>query len=161
MQRRIGASSIAAVAAILWAAACTPLRPTIEPPIVTVETVRVLGIAEGEARLLLTLRLVNPNSFDFVADTVDFEITLDGRPAARVASVHIDPLPAGGEAKVELAGRVDVGAIATALMTLGTRAPVEYVLKGTVRLHDGAALPFAHKGQIPVARFDRVLGLRP
>jgi LEA14-like dessication related protein len=138
-----------------------PTRPTIQPPTVTVESLRVLSLAEAQASLSITLRLTNPNNFDLVAKSVDFEVALDGRRAASVHSVHIDPLPAGGEAKVELAGHVEVAAIAAALMTLGSRLPVEYTLTGTVTLQDGSALAFSHKGEIPVARFDRALGARP
>ena len=75
--------------------------------------------------------------------------------------MHIDALPAGGEAKVELAGRVDVAALATALMTLGSQLPVPYALSGTVTLKNGTALGFSRKGEIPVMRFDRALGSRP
>lgn len=160
-QPRRGVSRTAALATVLCIAACTSTRPTIEPPTVTLDSVRILRIADGEASLILTLRLVNPNKFDFVAKAVDFDVTLDGRPTASIHSVHLDPLPAGGEAKVELAGRVGVGAVAAALMTLGSRLPVAYVVNGIVTLPDGTALPFSQKGDIPVAHFDRVLGARP
>jgi LEA14-like dessication related protein len=126
-----------------------------------VESLRVLSLAGAQASLSITLRLSNPNNFDLVAKSVDFEVTLDGRRAASVHSVHLDPLPAGGEAKVELAGHVDVAAIATALMSFGSRLPVEYAITGTATLQDGTALAFSHKGEIPVARFDRALGTRP
>lgn len=157
----LAAYCIAAVSGALLALACTSTRPRIDPPAVTLESVHIQRIAEAQASVLLTLRLVNPNNFDLVADAVDFEVMLDGRPAANVHSVRIDPLPAGGEAKVELAGRADVSAIATALMALGTQLPVEYVLKGSATLRDGTRLPFSHKGEIPIARYDRALGPRP
>jgi LEA14-like dessication related protein len=158
---RLGTGGIVLLAAMLLAAACTPTRPKLEPPTVTVESVRILRVADGMANLSLGLRLTNPNNFELAIAAIDFEVTLDGRQAASVRSVRMDPLPAAGEAKLELAGRVDVGAVATALMTLGAQLPVEYVLKGTATLRDGRALPFAHKGEIPVARFERALGARP
>jgi LEA14-like dessication related protein len=158
---RLGLFVIAALAATLLLSACMPTRPKIEPPHVALERVRILGISEAQASIAITLRLTNPNPFDLAADGVDFEITLDGRPAVSLRSVHIDPLRSGGEAKLDLAGRVDVSALATALMTLGSQTPVDYVLKGSVRLHDGALLPFSAKGEIPVARFERALGARP
>lgn len=152
---------IAVLAAVLFAAACTSNRPKIEPPAVTLESVRVLRLADAKASLSLTLRLTNPNPFDLSVAGVDFQVDLDSRPAVNARSVRMDPLPPGGEAKVELAGSVDVTVVATALMTLGTQLPVEYVLRGTVTLRDGTALPFSHKGEIPVARFERALGARP
>jgi len=152
---------IAALVAVLFAIACTSARPKIDPPAVTLESVRILGIADAKANISLTLRVANPNNFDLAVDAVDFEVTLDGRTATSARSVRIEPLPAGGESKVELAGRVDVTAVAGALMTLGSQLPVEYVLKGSATMRDGTTLPFSRKGEIPVARFGGALGARP
>ena len=156
--RGAGIAFFAALAAV----ACTSsTRPKIEPPEVAVESVRVLGLADARASLSVGLRLTNPNDFGLAVDAVDFQVELDGRPAVDAHSVRIDPLPAHGDAKVDLAGRVDVTAVANALMTLGTQLPVGYVLRGTARLPDGTALPFSRTGEITVARFDRALGPRP
>ena len=73
----------------------------------------------------------------------------------------MEPLAAHGKAKVELAGRVDIAVVATSLMALGSQLPVAYTLKGTVTLRNGITLPFSRKGDIPVARFDRALGVHP
>ena len=148
----------AALAGMLLVAACTSNRPKIEAPSVTVDSVHILRIVEGRASLLIDLQVANPNSFALPIDAVEVEVTLDARPAADAHSVHIDPLPAQGKAKVVLAGQVDATAVATALMTLGTKVPIEYTIKGTATLHDGTTLPFAHKGDIPVARFERLFG---
>jgi LEA14-like dessication related protein len=152
---------IAALAALFFATACTSTRPKIDPPAVTLESVRILRIAEGRANVSLVLRLANPNSFALTIDAIDFEVMLDGRPAASGRSGRVEALPAGGDARLELAGRVEVAAVATALMMLGSQLPVDYALKGTATLRDGTALPFARKGEIPVARFEGALGARP
>jgi len=159
--RRFGA---AAVAAFALATACTTTKPTIEapaPPSVTVLSARIVGVSEGKASLSLTLGLSNPNDFDLPVDALACEVTLDSRPAANVQSVHVEPLPAHGNAKVDLAGRVDIVVVATSLMALGSEVPVAYTLKGTVTLRNGITLPFSRKGDIPVARFDRALGVHP
>jgi LEA14-like dessication related protein len=145
----------------LLAGACTGLRPGIEAPQVTLETVRIVKIAEGRAEVLLNLELTNRNDFELAIDVVEFDVALDGRPTVSSRSVHVDPLPAGGEAKLELSGRVDLAAVATALMSVGSQLPVAYSLSGTIKLKNGTALPFSRKGEIPVARFDRALGSRP
>lgn len=160
--RRLGKPLLAAGAVALFAVACAPLtRPKIDPPGVTLESVRIVRIAQGKAILSLSLRVTNPNSVDLAIDSAEVAVTLDGQPAASVHSVHIDPLPAGGEAKVELAGQIDVVAVATALMAFAALVPVEYTLAGTATLHNGAVLPFAHKGNITVARFEHALGGSP
>jgi LEA14-like dessication related protein len=160
MSESIGRGT-ALLTALLLATACASLGPKLQPPQVTLETLRILRIADGKAYLSLGLRLVNPNDFDLTIDAVELEITLDGRPAAESRSVHVDRLPAGGEARIDMAGRVEVTAVATALMTLGSQLPVDYVVKGTATLPGGALVPFGRKGQIPVARFDRGFGPRP
>ena len=157
--RRIRVCALAGTA--LLATACASLTPKFEPPQVTLESLRILRIADAKADLTLRLRLVNPNDFDLTIDAVELEVTLDGRTAVESRSVHVDKLPPGGEARIDLAGRVDVTAVATALMTLGSQLPVDYVVKGTARLPGGVVVPFGRKGQIPVARFDRGFGPRP
>jgi LEA14-like dessication related protein len=148
----------------LAGAACTsitsiPTKP--DPPTVTLERVRIVNIADGKASISLALRLANPNRFDLLVESVEYEITLDGRQAASGRTARMNALPAQGEATVELAGRVDVAAVATALMALGSQVPVEYAFKGTVTLRDGSVLALSRKGDIPVARFDRLYGSRP
>ena len=120
-----------------------------------------MSISEGKANLALTLGLTNPNDFELAIGAVACEVTLDGRLSASAHSIQIDPLPAHGEGKMDLSGRVDVTAVATSLMGLGAQAPVPYTLNGTVTLRNGVALPFSRKGEITVARFERALGLHP
>ena len=128
---------------------------------ITLDTVRVGRIAEAKADVSLKLTLANRNDAELPVDRVEFDVTLDGRSAVSGRSVHVDVLPPGGEAKVELAGRVDVAAVATALMTLGSQLPVPYVVSGTLTLRSGTALSFSRKGEIPVQRFQGAMGARP
>ena len=150
-----------AMLAAFLAAACTSVPTKPEPPTVTLERVRIVNIADGKASVSLTLRLANPNRFDLPVESVEYEITLDGRQTATGRTARMNALPAQGEATVELSGRVDVAAVATALMALGSQVPVEYAFKGTVTLSDGRVLELSRKGDIPVARFDRLFGSRP
>ncbi len=161
MSRWLKSFAIPALLVPFLGPACTSIPTKPDPPVATLEAVRILSVADARANLALVLRLSNPNRFDLVVDAIEYEVTLDGRPAGTGRSARVDPLPAGGDAKVELAGRVDVTAVATALMTLGSQVPVAYTFKGSVTLRDGRVLAFSRKGEIPVARFDRVLGSRP
>ena len=152
---------LVACIALLVASGCTSARPKIEPPTITLDAVRVGRMAEAKADVSLKLTLANHNDFELPIDRVEFDVALDGRPTVNGRSVHVDPLPPGGEAKVELAGRVDAAAVATALMTLGSQLPVPYVISGTLTLKNGTALSFSRKGEIPVMRFEGALGARP
>jgi LEA14-like dessication related protein len=152
---------VARCCSLLLASACTSMQPKIEPPQITLETVRVVRVAEAKADVSVSLRLSNRSGAELAIDSLELDLALDGRPAVSGRSVHVDSLPPGGEAKVDLGGRVDLVAVASALMTLGSQLPVPYELKGTVTLKNGTALAFSRKGEIPIARFDRVLGSRP
>jgi len=157
LRRRI----LAASAALVLASACTSARPKIELPTITLDAVRVGRLAEAKADVSLRITLANHNDVELAIDRVEFDVYLDGRPAITGRTVHMDVLPPGGEAKVELGGRVDVAAVATALMTLGSQLPVPYAVTGTLTLKGGTALAFSRKGEIPVLRFDGALGARP
>ena len=145
----------------LSVAACASLQTKIEAPAVTLDSVRILSIADAKANIELGLRLTNPNRVDLAVEAIEYEVTLDGRPAASGRTSRLDVLPAGGEARVDLAGRVDVTAVATALMALGSQLPVEYAVTGIARLRSGASFDLSRKGKITVARFDRLLAPGP
>jgi LEA14-like dessication related protein len=149
------------LALALLVAACIPLGQQFETPEVTLDTMRILRIADAKAEFAVSLRVYNPNAYALPVDRIEVDVTVDGRPAAASRSAHVGLLPPQGEAKVELSGRVDISAVATALMTIGSQLPVDYAVKGTITLTDGTALPFARKGRIPVVRFDRGFGPRP
>jgi LEA14-like dessication related protein len=147
-------------AAVLLVTACVPFGQKFESPEVTLETLRIIRLADAKAELAIGLRLFNPNTYALPVDRVEFDVLIDSRSAVSGRTVHVDPVPAKGEAKVEISGRVDVSAVATALMAIGSQLPVDYVISGTITLSDGTALPFARKGRIPVVRFDRGFGPR-
>jgi len=151
----------AALLVVVITASCASISPRVEPPQVTLEAVRILRIAESKADISMRLRLANPNDFALSVESIAFEITLDRRPAAGGRSTHVDILPAHGEANIDVSGRVDIGAIATALMTLGSQLRVDYTVNGSATLTGGTILQFSRKGQIPVVRFDRPMVQRP
>ena len=127
------AQRVVAVAAILIITACATPAPRIEAPQVSLESVRVTRIVDGKAELSVGLRLRNPNASPLPIKAVDYEITLDNRPA-------------------------DVGAVAAALMVLGSQLPVAYTLKGSVSVQDWAPIPFSRSGKIEVSKFDSAFG---
>jgi len=154
------ALGIGALAASLLAA-CASGPTTVAAPEVTLESVRVTRIVDGKADVSVGLRLYNPNARELAVKSLDYDITLDNRPAASGRTVRVDTLPAGGDGKVDLAGRVDVGVVATALMALGSQLPVAYRLTGTVTVQGWAPIPFSRDGKIAISKFDAAFGSRP
>ena len=152
---------IAALGAVLLAAACASVALKVDAPQVSLEAVRVTRIVDSKAEISVRLRLLNPNAAELVINELAYEITLDGRQAASGRTQRVDRLPPGGEGKVELSGRVDVGAVATAMMALGSQLPVQYTLTGTAAVQNGLSLSFSRKGEIAVSKFDPAAGSRP
>jgi LEA14-like dessication related protein len=153
-------TAAAAIVSAIALAACVQLNPRFDPPEVALESLKILRIVDARADLSIGLRVYNPNAYVLSADRLEFEVVIDGRTAASGRSTHVGDLPARGEAAVDIAGRVDVGAVATALMTLGSQLPIDYAIKGSVTLTDGTVLPFARKGRVPITRIDRGFGPR-
>ena len=151
---------VALLATMVGAAGCVPAQLPFEQPQVTLETVRVVRFAESKADVVLGLRITNPNPYALPVDHVEFDVLLDGRTAASGRSVRVERLAPSADAKVDISGRVDVAAVATGLMSIGSQLPVPYAIKGTITLEDGTALPFSRTGRIPVVRFESV-GARP
>ena len=59
--------------ALLLASACTTMRSKMEPPQITLESVRIVRIAEGKADLSASLRLANRNDFELaIDDTIEY-----------------------------------------------------------------------------------------
>ena len=152
---------IAALGMVLVAAACASAAPRLDAPQVSLEAVRVTRIVDSKAEISVRLRLLNPNATELVINELAYEITLDGRQAASGRTQRVDRLPPGGEGRVELSGRVDVGAVATAMMALGSQLPVQYTVSGTAAVQNGLSLSFSRKGEIAVSRFDPASGSRP
>jgi LEA14-like dessication related protein len=152
---------IAALGVVLLAAACASVALKVDAPQVSLEAVRVTRIVDSKAEISVRLRLLNPNATELVINELAYEITLDGRQAASGRTQRVDRLPPGGEGRVELSGRVDVGAVATAMMALGSQLPVQYTVSGTAAVQNGLSLSFSRKGEIAVSRFDPAAGSRP
>jgi LEA14-like dessication related protein len=141
-------------AALVVLAGCASLAPKIEAPRVSLEAVRVARIVDARAEVSLKLRLTNPNDTELALKALEYEVKLDGREAATGRTTRVEPLPAGGEGAVEISGQVDVAAVATAMMALGSQLPVSYAIKGIATLQNGLTLPFSRKGEIAISRFE-------
>src|SRR5438552_3613725 len=124
---RMRAVRVAAFAAALLTAACVPFGQQFESPEVTMETLRILRIADAKADLTIGLRVYNPNTYSLPVEKVEVDVLIDARTAVSSRSVHVEPLPPKGEAKVELSGHVDVTAVAAAMMSIGSQLPVDYI----------------------------------
>ena len=94
---------------LLCAAGCaTPLRPGFEQPSVKVTAFRPLPTEGLAPRFEITLRVVNPNSFDLVLRGLSYKAFLDDYEIIDGATTALPLLPAYGEADIELAASVSL-----------------------------------------------------
>ena len=75
--RRLAVRCVLSAAALL-VVGCVPLGQQFQSPEVTLETLRIVRIADAKADLLIGLRVFNPNTYALPMEKVEFDVTIDG-----------------------------------------------------------------------------------
>ena len=129
-------------------AACATFRP--EPPEVRLADVGIERIGLFEQTYRLGLRLRNPNDRALAIESLTFDLSLAGRPFADGVSADGVDIPAGGEARVELEVRSDLGRVLDVLQAFAEgERDLPYRLEGEARLGGlGLAVPFERDGRL-------------
>ncbi|MFW5969729.1 MAG: LEA type 2 family protein [Halofilum sp. (in: g-proteobacteria)] len=137
------------VLSVTLLAGCATFRP--EAPEVRLVDLSIDSVGLFEQRYRLALRMRNPNDRDLDIESLRFDLALAGRPFADGVSTEGFSLPAGGEERVELVVRSDLGSVLDLLSDWadGNRA-LPYRLSGDARLADwgGTTVPFARDGRL-------------
>jgi LEA14-like dessication related protein len=136
-------AAFAAAAALLGA--CATLAP-VEPPQVVGATVRAAELRLPEVRVAVDVALRNPNARTIALEALDATLALGGVDVGRATLARPVMLPAHGEARVPLDVRGDAAAALAQLGgALGAARPVDYELRGSLRLADGTVVPFRRR----------------
>ena len=131
-------------------AGCSALTPRLVAPEVVGTRVRVAEVRLPDVRLGIELDLRNPNARDVALDALDASLSLGGEDIGRARLARPVTLPANGEARVALDVRADASAALARLgAALGAGRPLDYEVRGTLRLADGATYPFRRRGEVP------------
>ena len=120
-----------AAAAVLLVAACAVL-PAFDPPRVTLAGIDAVELQGMELRMLVKLRVQNPNGVDLDYDGIDVQLSLQGRGVARGVSNERGSVPRYGEAIVALPVTIslmDLGRQALGILQ-GGGGPVHYAIEG-------------------------------
>src|SRR5437879_13844386 len=75
-RRSLRSLAVSALFALVLGAACTSIPTKLDSPVVTLETVRILSVADARANLALVLRLRSPDRFDLSGETIEYVVTL-------------------------------------------------------------------------------------
>ncbi|HET9577623.1 MAG TPA: LEA type 2 family protein [Usitatibacter sp.] len=131
-------------------ASCAAL-PALDPPRVRVADIREVSIEGWELRLLVELRVQNPNGLAIDYDGVDVKLDLQGRTVATGVSGERGSVPAYGEALVALPMRVsllDLGRQALRMFRDGTPERLHYTLEGKLGSPLFGATRFHAEGEL-------------
>ena len=96
-RRSLRSLAVPALLALVLGTACTSTPTKPDPPMVTLDTVRILRVADARADVVLVLRLTNPNRFDIVVEIGKRPSQLvrqqlpDGRLARGHKPHHVQP----------------------------------------------------------------------
>ena len=147
-RRFLAQLSLALVAS--FPAACATLRPTLQPPVVSLESLRIESAVEGRTRIALTLALDNPNELSVTLDALDFALTIADMPVASGALGAPLTLPALGTSRAQLDVSTSLAALRSALDASLVRGSIDYELAGAAVIA-GSRLPFSKRGRKTVA----------
>lgn len=116
--------------ALLGLAGCGPVKKSIFPPLVSVQSLHL----EANGRWDITLRIQNDSYTGMTFNAVSLDMTLHGHPAG-----HVDAQPAlaipqlsSDVTHVELQPQADAAKALAAIANKGSSASVTYRLKGSV-----------------------------
>ena len=130
--------------------ACATLQPTLQPPVVSLESLRIESAVEGRTRIALSLSLDNPNELSVTLDALDFSLAIADMPVASGALTVPLTLPARGTSRAQLEVSTSFAALRSALDASLVRGSIDYELAGNAVIA-GSRLPFSKRGRKTVA----------
>jgi LEA14-like dessication related protein len=142
-------SLLALIGALLVAPACSTLK--LEPPQLSVVTMKVQSADIFSQRLQMRLRVVNPNDRELPIKGISYRIEVEGDPLAEGLTDAPFVVPALGEAEFDMQVTANLaGTLAKYLMRGSTPPALDYRLVGKVTLSSGflRSIPFDEHGSV-------------
>ena len=139
------------------ASGCAGLQ-SMEPPEVSVVSLRPVGGTLMEQRFEVDLRVLNPNNKDINVDGLDFELDINGSRLARGVSSEAFTLPRLGETVTTVEVTTSTIDIIRKTLSLSGTEPLAYRLRGRVHLGGLAGtLKFDESGEVALGNTTRTL----
>jgi LEA14-like dessication related protein len=124
----------------------------IKPPDVKLTSVRPERLAAGAQRLVVGLRVLNPNPLPLPVQSMTYELWLEDRSIASGQGKLHRRVPARGAADMQVLVTGDARHLARTLPKLAlTPQPWHYRLEGKVAVLPRIWLPYRHEGRIDLA----------
>lgn len=143
-----------ALALLLVFGACSAIRP--KPPEVALASIRVVALGLAEQRVVLSLRVQNPNARDYVVSGLAYSAEVGGKPFAQGVSNQRVVLAAYGETLLDVPATARLGNLLGGLLEgvdallggKGGAAELDYRVHGTIEIEGFGALPFDRHGKV-------------
>ena len=120
---------------VLVAAGCAALRPGLEPPEVSLVSLRPLAIESFEQRFAVTVRIANPNAVPLEVEGVDVVVEINDRRLARALSNEAFSVPRLGDETVTLNATTNLLDLFRQAVSLpGEGGRLDYTLDGRILL---------------------------
>ena len=149
--KRIGGLAIAAA---LLAGCAAPLQK----PEVSLAGVELVGVGLVEQRLLLKLKISNPNDVDLPVKSLSFDLDLDGQPFAKGASEQPVTIARHAEAQLDVKVVSRLGDVLKQLNAARKNGKLGYRIHGRVEFNGSAgptSVTFDRLGEVSLAALER------
>jgi LEA14-like dessication related protein len=149
MPRRMGRALAAALAATLLGAGCATTH--LEPPQLTVMSMQLQTADLFSQRMLVRMRVVNPNARSLPVKSINYRIEVGGAELAQGLADKPFVVPAMGEAEFDVQVTANLAnALPQILGRKGSRDSLDYRLVGNVALSSGflRRIPFDERGSV-------------
>ena len=106
---------LAAFVFALSLAACASLAPRPAPPQVALDSISAIAIGPAGAQARIRLSVQNPNGYDLAVESLEYTLTIDGRPLGGGALAHPVTLAANAATPVDLDVAADLDVLGKSL----------------------------------------------
>ena len=127
----------------------------LQKPEVSLAGVDLIGIGLVEQRLLLKLRISNPNDVDLPIRALNFDVDLDGQPFAQGASEQPVTIARHAEAQLDVKVVSRLGDVLKQLRSARKNGKLGYRVHGQIELEGSGSVAFDRSGEVPLASLER------
>ena len=142
--------------AVILAAQLLGCAVPLQRPEVSLASVELVGLGMVEQRLLLKLRVANPNDVDLTIKALEFSLEVNGEPLASGASERPLRVARQTDAQLDVGAVTRLGDLLKSLRAARRAAQLSYRVHGRVDLDGYGSLPFDRSGELPHAFLERI-----
>lgn len=150
--------ALCATALLIVGALLAGCAGPLQKPELSLAGVELIGLGLAEQRLLIKLRIGNPNDVELSIKALSFAIELNGRPVAAGASSRPAVVARGAEALLEIGAVSRLGELLRPLREARAGGKLVYRVHGRLDLDSYGSIPFDRSGELPRSALERFVG---